>query len=118
MAKHPKKDISLASKEELEIIELKKSMKAKDIAEIYDKTYYQILEIWRRYDVTNKQFKTYKINDLQHQILISGKLGDGRIKKTRTGTNYVYMECHALNQKEYCQWKMDNLGELTENNNL
>lgn len=51
------------------------------------------------------------------QIILSGILGDGRLK--RNGKyNYYYSECHALGEKEYLFWKYENLGRLTSTSSV
>ena len=55
-----------------------------------------------------------ELNDLQKQILISGIFGDGNYKKQ--GLGFMYRECHALGEANYCKWKYDVLGKLTEDN--
>ena len=57
------------------------------------------------------------MDSIMNQIILSGLLGDGRLK--RNGKyNYYYSECHALGEKEYLSWKFKNLGELTSTSNI
>lgn len=56
----------------------------------------------------------YNINKIQNQILLSGLLGDGSLKKNGS-KNYYYRECHSVKEEEYLNWKFDNLFPLTKN---
>lgn len=49
------------------------------------------------------------MNDLQEQIILAGKLGDGNLKKNGL-QNYYYRESHAEDELEYLTWKMNVLG--------
>lgn len=63
----------------------------------------------KRYNLTDKQNPIFELNDLQKQILLGGKLGDGNFKKNGLN-NYYYRENHAEDEKEYLEWKMNMLG--------
>lgn len=103
--------------QEKKIINLKNQMTAKEIAENIGVTIYQVYEVYRRNNLTNKYNQEVKITEFQEQIILSGIIGDGRLK--RNGRyNYYYSECHALDEYEYCEWKMKNLGELTKSTAL
>lgn len=76
---------------------------------------YKIYKMAKKYGIrTNKvQNKTIgELSELQKQILISGIFGDGSYKKQ--GNGYLYRECHALAEANYCNWKRLQLGELTD----
>lgn len=60
--------------------------------------------------MTDKQNPVFVLNDLQEQILLSGKLGDGNFKKNGS-KNYYYRENHAEDEKQYLEWKMNVLGK-------
>ena len=45
------------------------------------------------------------LNEAQKQVILSGILGDGNIK--RNGKNYYYREGHSKKETEYCKFKHD-----------
>lgn len=51
------------------------------------------------------------LTDVQEQVILSGILGDGNIK--RNGSNYYYRESHSKKQIEYCHFKYEILKEHT-----
>lgn len=53
----------------------------------------------------------FTINEIQRQILISGKLGDGNYKKNGK-YNYLYRESHSQSELEYLEWKMNMLSNM------
>lgn len=56
-------------------------------------------------------FKTEKkLNDLQKQIVMFGRLGDGHIDKREDQP--MYIEVHAENQKDYLFWKWSILKDI------
>ena len=76
---------------------------------------YKVYRLAEKYGIrTNKvQNKTVgELSELQKQILIGGIFGDGSYKKQ--GNGYLYRECHALAESDYCNWKRLQLGKLTE----
>lgn len=75
-----------------------------------DVTLNQVYEVRKRYNLTDKQNPVFELNDLQKQILLGGKLGDGNFKKNGLN-NYYYRESHAEDEKEYLEWKMNELGK-------
>lgn len=54
--------------------------------------------------------KLKKLSDVQRQVIISGRLGDGHIDRREDQPNYI--ESHAENQKEYLFWKYELLKDL------
>ena len=54
---------------------------------------------------------------MQKQILLSGIFGDGSYRSNGK-IGFQYREQHASAEKEYCKWKFDNLGKLTEGYNF
>lgn len=62
--------------------------------------------------MTDKQNPVFILNDLQEQILLSGKLGDGNFKKNGL-KNYYYRENHAEDEKQYLEWKMNVFGKTS-----
>lgn len=58
-----------------------------------------------------RSFKEYKhLNDLQKQIIMFGRLGDGHIDNREDKP--LYIESHAENQKDYIFWKWSILKDL------
>lgn len=55
----------------------------------------------------------YKLNELQRKIVIWGTLGDGHIDKRETQP--MYIESHAIDEKDYLFWKYDKLKEMFNN---
>lgn len=53
-----------------------------------------------------------KINKDSRNLLIAMLLGDGTISN-----NYVFKLCHGIQQKEYLQWKIDQLNDAGLKNN-
>lgn len=78
---------------------------------------HQIYDVYKRRGMTNKLNQEIHIDYLMDQIILSGIMGDGRIKQNGK-SNCYYSECHALGEKEYCEWKMKQLGDLTKNTQL
>ena len=91
---------------------------AKEIAEKFGTNIYKIYREANNLDVkTNKaQNKTFNITPNAEQIILSGILGDGNIRKMGKGA--VYREKHGKEEFEYCKWKNNMLGELTENKKM
>lgn len=50
-----------------------------------------------------------KINDIQKQIIMFGRLGDGHITK---GVDPIYIESHAEDEREYLFWKYEILKDI------
>lgn len=92
-------------------------MKAKDIAIEIGRTIEGVYRIARKYGLTQPQNIEVEINEVQHQILVSGAIGDGRFKKNGK-YNYYYSECHALGEEEYLRWKHSKLGRLTATSSI
>lgn len=46
-----------------------------------------------------------ELNETQKQVILSGILGDGNLK--RNGNNYYYRETHSRKEMEYCYWKFE-----------
>lgn len=99
---------------EIEISEKYGKYKAKDLAEEYNLTIHQIYSLGKKYKKTRAQNKEVNINSTMNQILLSGIIGDGRLKKNGLH-NVIYSECHSLQEADYLKWKFDNLKELTSN---
>ena len=99
-----------------QVIELRGKMSAVEIANILGLNYNQVADVYRRYNMTNKLEPVFNPNPLQHQILISGILGDGNIKQN--GKNCYYRENHRPNQLEYLKWKHEALKPMTRDSML
>lgn len=107
---------SITEEQVKKVIELRGKMSAVKIAELLNLNYNQVTDVYRRYNMTNKLEPVFKPNHLQHQILISGILGDGNIKQN--GKNCYYRENHRPNQLEYLKWKHNNLKPMTRDSML
>lgn len=107
----------ITNQQEQQVLNLQGQLKAKDIALKVGVTIHQVYEVFKRYKTTNKQNQTFELNTLQEQIILSGIIGDGRLKKNGKN-NYYYSECHSLKESEYLEWKYKMLGELTANNKI
>ena len=65
-------------------------------------------EVHRLNGWTFKEHK--KMSDIQYQIILFGTLGDGHIDKREAQP--IYIECHALDEKDYVFWKYNQLKDL------
>lgn len=67
----------------------------------------RVIQKWMndKYHLSFRQL--YKLNELQRKIIIWGTLGDGHISKRETQP--MYIESHAINEKDYLFWKYDKL---------
>ena len=92
------------------IIENKNKLTNKEIAEALNISDRYVSKIKRENGIEAKI--SYKINEIQNQIILSGLLGDGNLKKNGL-YNYYYRECHSVKEEEYLRWKFDNLSPLT-----
>lgn len=75
-----------------------------------------VKEISKKYKIP-EYLKSLKVNNpiiypFQEQIILGGLIGDGRIKPN--GYGYIYSECHTMDEREYCEWKYLNLGDITK----
>lgn len=64
----------------------------------------------------NTQLERFKVNKIQHDLLIGSMLGDGSLWEE--GGNYRFRFRHAENQKEYCQFKLNYLIEFCKTKEL
>lgn len=83
----------------------------KEIAEKLGISISYVTKIKRENNIPSKI--KYDINEIQNQILLSGLLGDGNLKRNGL-KNYMYRECHSIKEEEYLKWKFDNLYPLTK----
>ena len=93
---------------EQKIIQEYGKVKAKVLAEKYNITLSQVYDVGRRNGLTRKNNPIFTFSEISNQIILSGILGDGRLKRNGK-KNYYYSECHALGEKEYCVWKHEQL---------
>lgn len=101
----------ITHEQEQQVIDLHGKMTAVEIAEMLGLNYNQVTDVYRRYNMTNKLEPIFSPTPLQHQILISGILGDGNIKQN--GKNCYYRENHRPDQIEYLRWKHEQLKPMT-----
>lgn len=80
-------------------------------------TLHQIYDVYKRLGLTKKLNQKIHIDYLMNQIILSGIMGDGRIKLNGK-SNCYYSECHAMGEQGYCEWKMNQLGDLTKHTQL
>ena len=73
----------------------------------------RVIQKWmnEKYHLSFK--KLYKLNDLQRKIIIWGTLGDGHIDKRKEQP--MYIESHAIDEKDYLFWKYDKLKDICNN---
>lgn len=98
------------------VIEMRGIISAVEIAKQLNLNYNQVTDVYRRFNMTNKLQPEFNPSPLQHQILISGILGDGNIKQN--GRNCYYRENHRPNQLEYLKWKHEMLKPMTRDSML
>ncbi len=61
--------------------------------------------------LNGRTFKNDKeLSDIQYQIILFGTLGDGHIDKRETQP--LYIESHAIDEKDYVFWKYEQLKDL------
>lgn len=65
-------------------------------------------EVHKLNSLTFKEKK--KLSDLQYQIVLFGTLGDGHIDKRENQP--IYIESHAIDEKDYLFWKYSHLKDL------
>lgn len=106
----------ITQEQEQQVIELRGKMSAVEIAKMLNLNYNQVTDVYRRYNMTNKIEPIFKPNAIQHQIIISGILGDGNIKQN--GKNCYYRENHRPDQLEYLKWKHECMKPMTRDSML
>jgi len=81
-------------------------IKAKEIAKLYNVPLCRVYGLAKKLKIkTNKsRNKKFIINKDMEQILLSGKFGDGNFR--RMGNGAIYREKHAMDEKDYCLWKL------------
>ena len=73
----------------------------------------RVIQKWMN-DKYHLSFKDlYKLNDLQRKLIIWGTLGDGHIDKRKEQP--MYIESHAIDEKDYLFWKYDKLKDMFNN---
>lgn len=96
---------------------LKDNISCVQISKTLNISIHSIYSIKNKYGFTQQQNKTFEINDIQNQILLSGRLGDGYFKKNGR-YNYSYTESHSEKEIQYLQWKCDILGDMITKNGI
>lgn len=71
----------------------------------------QVYDLRKRLKITNKQNLVFEVNEIQNQILLSGKLGDGNYKSNGKYNAY-YRESHASDELGYLKWKANELKNM------
>lgn len=122
MRKHPKEPLEILKippgiSEESFIAERCKLYTQKMIAAEFNLDLECINIIYKKYNISQYlssiKSKNTRINPFQEQIIISGIIGDGRIKPN--GNSFYYEECHKItDERQYCEWKYFSLGDLTK----
>lgn len=104
---------------EKQIVPLYGTMPAKDIAKMFNVKIDFVYRIGRKHGKSQPQNKEIIIGNIAEQIILSGIIGDGRLRKNgKNKVNTYYSECHANDELDYLKWKFDNLGNLTENSKI
>ena len=88
------------------------SLTNKQIAEALNISTSYVNTLKRKNNIASKI--SYEINEIQNQIILSGLLGDGNLKKNGK-YNYYYRECHSIKESDYLHWKFEQLKPLTNN---
>lgn len=91
------------------IIQMYDSYSCVEIANKLNISINQVYGLRQKLNLTQKQNPQFELNDLQKQILYSGKLGDGNFK-VNGNTGCYYRESHAENELEYLTWKANVFG--------
>lgn len=97
---------------------INKEMTTMEISKIYNLTRSQITKYVTKYNINRDDvYKKYKINDIQHDLIIGSILGDGCVTKKKQDTKSTLSISHAENQKKYLEFKfqiMRNLCNMTD----
>lgn len=73
----------------------------------------RVIQKWCQeiHDLDARSYKKHKkLNDIQKQLIMFGRLGDGHID--RRENQPMYIETHAENQKDYIYWKWSILKDI------
>lgn len=82
--------------------------KAEDMASELNISIHRVYNICRFIGFKKNHVEIY-LNDIQHQLILGGILGDGNIKQN--GSNCYYRETHGRSEKEYIYWKYTIMSE-------
>lgn len=91
---------------------INKGMNMHQMAEEAGATF-RVIQKWcsEKYGLNEMTFRRHKkLSELQRELIMFGRLGDGHIDKRENEP--MYIESHAENQKEYLFWKYDILKDL------
>lgn len=92
------------------IISLYDKYSCVEISKIVGVTINQVYDLRKRLNLTQKQNPQFIFNEIQNQLLLGGKLGDGNFKSNGSLGCY-YRENHAEDELEYLTWKANTFGE-------
>lgn len=105
------KNAPLTEQQKEQIINLYQNHSCVQIAKMVEGvTLNQVYDLRKRLGITQKQNPQFQLNDLQIQLLLGGKLGDGNFK-TNGKVGCYYRESHAENELEYLTWKANVFGK-------
>lgn len=106
-----KRNLPLTEEQKQQIILLYGKYSCVEISKIVEGvTLNQVYDLRRRLNITQKQNPQFELNDIQIQLLLGGKLGDGNFKSNGKLGCY-YRESHAGDELEYLTWKADIFGK-------
>ena len=81
-------------------------MPAKNIAKMFNVKIDFVYRIGRKHGKSQPQNKEIIIGNIAEQIILSGIIGDGRLRKNgKNKVNTYYSECHANDELDYLKWK-------------
>ena len=102
---------SLTEEQKQQILSLYGKYSCVEISKIVEGvTLNQVYDLRRKLNITQKQNPQFELNDIQIQLLLGGKLGDGNFKPNGKLGCY-YRESHAEDELEYLTWKAEIFGK-------
>ena len=106
-----KRNSSLTEEQKQQILSLYGKYSCVEIAKIVEGvTLNQVYDLRKRLGIAQKQNPQFELNDIQIQLLLGGKLGDGNFKPNgRLGC--YYRESHAEDELGYLTWKAELFGQ-------
>ena len=106
-----KRHSSLTEEQKQQILSLYGKYSCVEISKIVEGvTLNQVYDLRRKLNITQKQNPQFELNDIQIQLLLGGKLGDGNFKPNGKLGCY-YRESHAEDELEYLTWKAEIFGK-------
>lgn len=85
--------------------------KAQNIADHLGISIHRVYNLAKKHNLTRKLNPVFDLSEVQEQIMLSGKLGDGNFKKN--GSNYYYRETHSVRESDYLIWKYEQMKDTT-----